>query len=79
MESSQWPLFGIFAGITHHFGNWDECHQATPPDFYSQYCLVTAKFNFSYNPTLDEGSFEWNTWPGEQRSAWDVIQLVSNH
>ncbi|KAK7604573.1 hypothetical protein V9T40_005759 [Parthenolecanium corni] len=78
-EASQWPSFGLLSGITHHLGNWDECLKATPKDFNSQYCLVSVKFNFTYNPSIDEDSFEWNSWPGEQRSAWDVMQLWSQN
>lgn len=76
LESSQWPRVGIFAGITYHLGNYDECLMVTSHTFQGQYCLAEGTYDFN-NVESNHDLLQPVEWPTENLSAWEAIKMVS--
>lgn len=75
-EASEWPSVGVFAGMTYHMGNWDECLKAAPSNFKGQYCLSELNYNFAVDNEVDLNVFNWMDWPQENLSVWSVLKMV---
>ncbi|XKL64038.1 hypothetical protein PGB90_004124 [Kerria lacca] len=74
-EASEWPSVGVFAGMTYHMGNWDECLKAAPSNFKGQYCLSELNYNFAVDNEVDLNVFNWMDWPQENLSVWSVLKM----
>ena len=77
LESSQWPEVGLFAGMTYHLGNFDECLMISAHEIRGQYCLVEGAYNLfdkGYNQDNIETVVEW---PKDELSAWSALHMVS--
>lgn len=81
LESSQWPEVGLFAGMTYHLGNFDECLMISAYGIKGQYCLVESAYRFhdyrfmkSNRDNIDQIVVEW---PTDELSAWSALQMVS--
>ncbi len=78
LESSEWPSVGLFTGMMHHLGNWDECLRVHEYDFRGQYCLPAAKFEVDFEEPDIENPEDWIYWPNEDLSVWRILQKVKN-
>ena len=78
LESSQWPEVGLFAGMTFHLGNFDECLMITNAyGMKGQYCLVEGTYNL-----LDEDVIKPEVpieWPDNELSTWSALQMVTKN
>lgn len=73
LESSEWPSFGIYAGIVYSLGNYEECLLVSEYGVKGQYCLVTA----IYDKTQKQDSINSYEWPDERASVWDALEKVN--
>ncbi|XKL64934.1 hypothetical protein PGB90_005020 [Kerria lacca] len=70
LESSQWPSVGIYAGMTYHMGNFDECVMISKSTFSGKYCLVNAAYEIPFQndiPLLSE-------FANENDSVWKALK-----
>ena len=72
MESTEWPEIGIFAGQTHHMGNWPECVSVNAYGMKGQYCMPSATYDFR----PEQVNFTIHEIPAEETSAYLAIKMV---
>lgn len=79
MESSEWPIVGVFYGQKYHLGNWRECLLAQSSRIRGKYCLASSilTINFKSGKKTTNNTPEWVSWPKGESSAWDIIEMVS--
>ncbi|XP_065222006.1 uncharacterized protein LOC135846697 [Planococcus citri] len=74
MESSEWPLAGIFSGKVDHLGNYDQCLAISSYSIKGRYCL--AKVAFNYSDTAQSEALE----ELDQRiSAWNALSMYEKN
>lgn len=77
LESSGWPTLGLLSGVTTHLGNWAECLEAEGSGVSGQYCLVQAKFNYTFAEEEDNCiELTPDSKKLNDASAWHVMQEV---
>ena len=76
MESSEWPVTGLYAGMTKHLGNWAECLRASSTAFTGRYCLARLRYDFIQQPRPSNGIGINSDERGiETASAWLSIKI----
>ncbi|XP_065222000.1 nose resistant to fluoxetine protein 6-like [Planococcus citri] len=74
MESSEWPLAGIFSGTVDYLGNYDQCLEISAYSIKGRYCLANVAYH--YSDTVQSESFE----ELDQRiSAWSALSMYEKN
>ncbi|XP_065222003.1 nose resistant to fluoxetine protein 6-like [Planococcus citri] len=74
MESSEWPLAGIFSGTVDYLGNYDQCLAISSYSIKGRYCL--AKVAYSYSDTAQSEALEELD---HRISAWNALSIYEKN
>ncbi|XP_065221988.1 nose resistant to fluoxetine protein 6-like isoform X2 [Planococcus citri] len=74
MESSEWPLAGVFSGTVDYLGNYDQCLAILSYSIQGRYCLAKVAYRY-----LDTAQSEALEELDQRNSVWNALSVYEKN